>query len=503
MRRVVSIYLPTWPTDRAWKADRSLPPDRPLALLDTTGRVLLAVDTPARHRGLRAGQALSLARSLVPELETRPGTPEEDARGLLRLAEWVYRHYAPLVAPDPPDGLLVDTTGADHLHGGEVAMLQALRDRLAGAGFAARLALADTPGAAHALARYDGEPCVRVAPGEHRAALAPLPLAALRLDPDQVDRLETLGFARIGDLMGQPRAPLTRRFGPQLLQRLDEALGDRYEPLTPLRPAGVLEVEQVFGEPIAAAETIARYLDDLARELCRKLETQGQGVRRLDLICRRVDRQGQAVMVRLARPSRAPDRLAELLCDRIETIDPGFGIETLVLRAARAETLQPAQRLNELGAAQAADPVDLVDRLANRLGAGRLYRQAPVESDVPERSVRRVDPLAAARGPSWPARWPRPVRLLRRPEPIEALALLPDYPPAAFVWQGSRYRVVAADGPERIHGEWWKRDAETWAVRDYFRVEDDSGGRYWIFRSGDGVDGASGTHRWFLQGFFG
>ncbi|MFD1378125.1 Y-family DNA polymerase [Fodinicurvata halophila] len=277
MRRVVSIYLPTWPTDRAWKADRSLPPDRPLALLDTTGRVLLAVDTPARHRGLRAGQALSLARSLVPELETRPGTPEEDARGLLRLAEWVYRHYAPLVAPDPPDGLLVDTTGADHLHGGEVAMLQALRDRLAGAGFAARLALADTPGAAHALARYDGEPCVRVAPGEHRAALAPLPLAALRLDPDQVDRLETLGFARIGDLMGQPRAPLTRRFGPQLLQRLDEALGDRYEPLTPLRPAGVLEVEQVFGEPIAAAETIARYLDDLARELCRKLETQGQG----------------------------------------------------------------------------------------------------------------------------------------------------------------------------------------------------------------------------------
>ena len=269
------------------------------------------------------------------------------------------------------------------------------------------------------------------------------------------------------------------------------------------RPAELIEVRRSFAEPITAAETIARYIGKLVVRLCAVLEAKGLGARRLDLICHRVDNRAQAVRVGTALPIRDAKRLTRLLCDKIETIEPGFGIEILSLAATLAEPFDTKQLTSRLVEDRMADVSDLIDVLANRVGEHRLYRASPVMSDVPERSVRRIPAMAPEMGATWPGHWPRPSRLLATPEPIETVALLPDHPPVSFAWRGVRRRVKRADGPERVFGEWWKRDAELTAVRDYFRVEDDAGERYWIFRSGDGEDAATGSHRWFLHGVFG
>ena len=465
-------------------------------------RVVTAADAAAQGLGLHAGMPVATAQALVPGLVIVPADPEGDAASLARLAVWVMQRLSPIVAADPPDGIVLDTTGADHLQGGEEAMLEALVGRLVLSGVSARAAVADTWGAAHALARHGTAPTLVAAPGAVEAALAPLPLQALRLPPATVAGLHTLGFTRIGDLLGQPRAPLARRFGPSLWRRIDQALGAAAEPIEPVRPEGLVEVRRVFAEPIAAAETIARYIRKLVVALCEQMEERGLGARRLDLLCYRIDNELQTVRIGLARPVRDPQPLTRLLCARIETIDPGFGIEFMVLAATLAEPLEARQAASLLE-----EPVPelagLIDTLANRVGHRAVYRILSVPSDVPERSVRRIPALAEDAGDGWPGHWPRPTRLLPRPEAIETMALLPDHPPAWFAWKGVRRRVRRADGPERIFGEWWTRKAERTAVRDYFRVEDDAGERYWIYRAGDGEDLATGSQRWFLHGVFG
>ncbi|CEG10603.1 hypothetical protein BN961_04043 [Afipia felis] len=262
-------------------------------------------------------------------------------------------------------------------------------------------------------------------------------------------------------------------------------------------------MRRAFAEPIGAAETIARYIGKLVAQLCERLDERGLGARRLDLICHRVDNRAHAVRVGMATPVRDVKRLNRLLCDKIETISPGFGIELMTLAATIAEPLEQRQAVSSLVEERAPDVSDLIDTLMNRVGERAIYRLAPVASDVPERSVGRVPAMSADTGASWPGHWPRPSRLLPLPEPIETVALLPDHPPVSFTWRGVRRRVRRADGPERVFGEWWKRDAELVAVRDYFRVEDDAGERYWLYRAGDGEDAATGSHRWFLHGVFG
>ncbi|MFC7706280.1 Y-family DNA polymerase [Plastorhodobacter daqingensis] len=507
MARVISVFLPTWPTDRLRRkaGDAAPPVEAPLIIAgrDRNRRVVTAADAAARALGLRVGMPLTKAQALVPGLVIETADPKADAESLERLALWVLQRFSPIVAADLPDGIVIDSTGADHLHGGEAAMLEALVGRLTLSGVAARAAIADTWGAAHALARYGADPMLIAAPGAAEALLSPLPLEALRLPPAIPAGLRDLGFARIGDLIGQPRAPLTRRFGPELCRRLDHALGDATEPIEPLRPEGLIEVRRSFAEPIGAAETIARYVGKLVDALCTILEERGLGARRLDLLCHRVDNRIETVRIGLATPVRDRKRLARLLCDKIETIAPGFGIEIMSLAAALAEPLAARQAASSLIEAPAPDLSGLIDTLANRVGTKAIYRLAPVASDVPERSVCRVPALAEDTGAGWPDHWPRPSRLLPRPEPIETMALLPDHPPNWISWRGVRRRVRRADGPERIFGEWWKRDAELAAVRDYFRIEDDAGERFWIFRAGDGEDAATGSHRWFLHGVFG
>jgi protein ImuB len=463
---------------------------------------LLSVDAAAGAAGLRPGMPVTKAQVLVPSLIAQNADLAADAEALDGLAIWLLR-FAPVVAADPPDGVVVDTTGADHLHGGEAAMLDGLMGRLAMSGIVARAAIADTWAAAYALARHAARPAI-IAPPEHgQSILESLPLEALRLSQATTSGLRMLGFKSIGDLLAQPRAPLTLRFGPDIGCRIDQALGNRAEPIDPIRPPDLVEVRQAFAEPIGAAETIARYIAKLVGKLCQRLEERALGVRRLDLICYRVDNHSQAVRIGTAKPVRDVKRLTRLLCDKIETISPGFGIEVMTLAATVAEPLERKQTVNSLVEEITPDVSGLIDILINRVGERAIYRLAPVASDVPERSVSRIPAMAADTGMTWPGHWPRPSRLLPRPEPIETVALLPDNPPVTFTWRGVRHRVRRADGPERVFGEWWKRDAELAAVRDYFRVEDNAGERYWLYRAGDGVDVATGSHRWFVHGVFG
>jgi protein ImuB len=496
-----------WPTDRFRRksGDAAPPPEAPLVLIGRDGRrrVVLAADAAARAAGLRVGMPASKAQALVPNLAIHDAEPEADEMALERLALWTLRRYAPIVATDPPDGIVIDTTGADHLHGGEAAMLAEMVQRLAAACITARAAVADSWGAAHALARFGTRATTVIPFGDTAQAVLPLPVAALRLPTATIDSLRRLGFETIADLAATPRASLALRFGPEPGRRLDQVFGRVSEPIEPIRPKEIVEVRRNFAEPIGAAETIARYTGKLAAELCAKLETRGQGARRLDLLFFRVDNRIEAIRVGTAMPVRDVKRLTRLLTDKIETIDPGFGIELMRLAATVAEPLRAKQMISSLAEAPEPDVSDVIDILANRVGEDRLYRFAPVQSDVPERSVQRIAPMAPDTGEGWPGHWPRPSRLLPRPEPIETVALLPDHPPATFTWRGVRRRVKRADGPERVFGEWWKRDAELAAVRDYFQVEDENGERYWVYRAGDGEDAATGSHKWFMHGIFG
>jgi protein ImuB len=506
MSRVVSLYLPNWPTDRLRRKLGAAAPDAamPLVLVGRAGRrrEVVAVNAAAIQVGLRIGMPATMAQALVKELVIHHADPAADAEALERLAVWALR-YSPIVAADNPDGLVIDATGASHLHGGEDAMLADMIGRLEAVGIAARAAMADTRGAAHALGRFAARPRLVVPERESADRIRPLPISALRLAADMVDDLRRLGFERVADLLATPRAPLTLRFGPELGRRIDQAIGQTGEPIDPVRPSDIVETQQLFAEPIGAPETIARYVAKLAAKLCQELELRGLGARRLDLLFGLVDNRVQAIRIGTAQPVRDVKRLARLLCDKIEKVDPGFGIEIMRLAATAAEPFATKQVISSLVDEPEADVSGLIDILSNRVGESRLYRFAPVASDVPERSVQRVAPTAPAAGEAWPSHWPRPARLLAPPEPIETVALLPDHPPVNFTWRGTRRRVKRADGPERVFGEWWKRDAELIAVRDYFQVEDDAGERFWIFRAGDGEDAATGSHKWFLHGIFG
>jgi protein ImuB len=462
--------------------------------------VIAAVDAIAAQAGLYPGMPVAQGQALVPDLTVLEARPEDDTAALRRLAGWCLR-YAPLAAAAPPDGIWIDVTGSTHLHGGETRLLRDLVSRLLAQGFTARAAVADTPGAAHGMARFGTNEVTVVPSGGQEAALARLPLAALRLPIETLDGLRLMGIESVAALAALPRAPLVRRFGALVTKRLDQAFGRVAEAIEPEFPPELIQARLTFVEPLLTPEAFAIVIDRLTLAVCSDMERSGNGARRLDLVFERVDGTTQAIRIGTARASRDARHLARLLRERLERIDPGLGVEAMRLIVPGAEALVPVQAAARLTAADAEEPdiAPLIDRLANRLGPERVYRVAPVDSDVPERSVRQTQEKAVG---AWPVDLPRPVRLLDPPQPVEAMALLPDHPPMAFTWRRVRHRVNRADGPERIAGEWWKRNGETRSVRDYFRVEDEDGHRYWLFRRGDGENGISGDMRWFLHGFF-
>ena len=464
---------------------------------------IAAADMPARTLGLRAGMPLAHAQAMVPGLTVVDATAPEDARALAQLAAWCLR-LSPLTAADPPDGVWIDATGCAHLHGGEPAMLRLLVDHLAQQGLTARVAIADTPGAAHAVARFGARGITVVPAGAQSDELALLPIEALRIDAQAADGLRRLGLERIGQLATTPRGPLARRFGAAVLERLDQALGRVQEPIRPVLPPETIVVQRRFVEPIATAEAFVTVILALVQEACRLLEQRGEGVRCLDLVFERVDATVQVVRIGTSRPVRDVRHLARLLDERIETVDPGLGVEAMRLVLPLVEPLSCKQKCYGLAAEDTASPdlSDLVDRLSNRLGPNRVYRLQPTESDVPERSQHAVGTGTPVENASWVSPWLRPVRLLPHPEPVQALGMLPDHPPRAFTWRRIRHRVTRADGPERIAGEWWRRDPEIAAVRDYWIVENQEGRRFWLFRQGDGVHPSTGALSWFLHGLF-
>jgi protein ImuB len=499
MKRIVSLWLPNWPTDRLNRR-RPTPVETPVVTIEETGgrAMVVAVDAVAAVGGVLPGLSLADARALLPDLTAFTADPAGDAAALGRLADWCSR-YTPLVAVEGRDGLWLDITGCGHLFGGEAALIADLRHRLGRLGYRSLAGAADTPGAAWAAARFHAAPVEILPPGTARAELGELPVAALRLPAAMAGELERLGLRRIADLYPLPRAALTRRFGLLPGERLDQALGRCEEPISPRLPAPCHLARQVLAEPILDAEAIAALLQRLLARLCPELAKAGQGVRRLELLCYRVDGRLIRLAVGTSQPTRDERALARLFAERLERIDPGFGIEAVALAASAVEPLSELQLVLRRSPAAGADLAPLLapflDRLGNRLGFQRLTRAVPQESHLPERAVLRQPADAAARPPAaWPAGagGELPLRLLPRPEPVAA-AGEPDQggPPREFFWQSRRHRIRQAEGPARIAPEWWR--AEGGAVRDYWRLEDEEGRRFWLY----GQDGG-----WYLHGLF-
>ena len=522
-RRILSLWLPRLPTDAHCRRHPGLRGHPLAAIMAERGRLgVAAVNRAAEEAGVLPAMSLADARAIEPALIVFDASPESDARLLERIAGWCTR-YTPWTTPDGPDGVAMDITGCAHLFGGEEAMTADLTARLAAAGFESRVAVADTPAAAWALARFGGEaPTLPL-----RGSLPPplrrggtdcsLPVAALRLPAATVDGLAAMGLRRIGDLHAIPRATLAARFGPEVLRRLDQIYGRLDEPLSPRLPVPPHSVRLALPEPITTAEAIAAALRRLLTALCAGLETSGEGARRLLLELHRVDRRledaPRTLAIGTSRPVRRPDALMRLFAQRLDRVEPGPGLELMVLSATESGPLAATQAaLDGTSDGRADGRADgqpelgeLVDRLGNRLGERAVLRLVPRQSWLPERSVAPAPAFAEAPSGSWPGTslWPadrpRPVRLLAPPDPIDAVAPVPDDPPVMFRWRGALHRVRHADGPERIEAEWWRRpDGQ---IRDYYRVEDEAGRRFWIFRQGLYRPGVKAL--WFLHGFFG
>jgi len=491
---------------------------------------LQSVYGQAAREGLSPGQMLTDAQALVRPLRVEPDDPDADLALLTRLGRWALAK-SPLVMIDAPDGVMIDTTGASHLAGGEAALLTALARDLARFGFEARIALAPTQAGAWALAHFGPEPILRIGPGRDALAdaLHPLPMAALRIPQAMADSLTMLGLKTIGDLRRAQRASLTRRFGKSLMMRADQALGRAAEPFVPLLPQAAHQVHLSLLEPVSRIDHVIHGAGLLTPSLCESLTRQGVGALRLALKLGRVDGQDQIVRAGLAQPSRDPGHLTGLLKEVLardeHRLDAGFGYEKLTLSAP--ETAPLAANQNTLVAdpdrtLAADDPAlaGLVDRIGTRLGPAAVRRLAPHDSHWPERAQTMVRPARAL--PLWdevqmPPAGTRPLRLLPTPEPIEAMAPIPDGPPARITWRKIAYRIARAEGPERLAPEWWElpeklRSQGAPALkriksRDYYRLEDEAGRRFWVFRAGlytpDLIDDPEPSPpRWYLHGLF-
>jgi protein ImuB len=506
-RRYLAIWLRFWAADR-WR--RAHATERPFVLAETVGprRQVMAADPRALGCGIAPGLGVADAQALIPDLLVLQADPAGDLAALHRLAEWATR-FSPLVAPDPVDGLMIDVTGCAHLWGGEEKLLADALRRLRSHGFDVAGAIAGTIGAAWAAARFSQAKTGTIIPtGAVSGALAALPVQALRIDAVTADGLQRLGLRKIGDLYPMKRAGLAQRFGTALITRLDQALGCAAETLSPLLPPPDHRVGLGFGEPISAPESIRRVSEILVERLARELAEHQRGARALKLSAYRLDGVVSALAIGTARASAAPRHLFHLIAEKLERIDPGPGIEFMSLAAERTEVvtaLQSGMIDMDEAAISAADLAPLMDRLANRLGAERLARPVPVESHVPERAVKLVAPLAEEKKKKqWPKLPPRPTRLLPNPEPIEVMAPVPDDPPITFRWRRILHRVTWAEGPERVAPEWWRpasSDAnESLETRDYYRVQDEGGSRYWLYRAG--LYQAGKPPRWYLHGVF-
>lgn len=508
----MAIWLPRLAIDRWRLAEgcrRGEDADAaPLALIAETARGLLiaAVNDAGLAAGAASGMMLADARAVCPTLAVAPSDPAGDRAFLERLAVWAQR-WGPWAAMDEPDGLLVDVTAVAHLFGGEAKLLAEAGARFAGRGLAGRAAIAPTAGAAWALAHYGADHAILPAGDDIAARLADLPAAALRLDPAVLLVLRRLGLKRLGDLHGIGRDALHRRFrepSPRAnpLLRLDQLLGRKPEPLLPVVAVPLPLVQRRLLEPILHRELLDQVLADLAEDMAYELEARGEGARRLELGLWRVDGDATFRALELAAATREPGHVARLFASKLDDVDAGFGIELARLRATWTEPLKPGQAdLEAASEEQGTSLAVCLDRLAVRLGAGAVRRPVPYASHLPERAQRWQAPLAPDPPGQEEPGHPRPLKLLDRAEPIDVLYATPDGHPRRFRWRGGLHEVVRVAGPERIAPEWW-RERGTARLRDYYRIEDSAGRRYWIYRHGLVEDGRGDTPLWYLQGLY-
>jgi protein ImuB len=516
MTGVLSIWLPTLAIER-WAKSADGAPDSPVVLTveGTHGPVIHAVTKAAAERGARAGARLTDARALDPALVAVPADPAGDAALVQRLAKWAGR-WSPLVEVDGPDGLRLDVSGVAHLFGGERGLVRDIRRRLARMGLTARVAIAPTAAAAWALAHH--APCI-CGCGNLEAKLAPLPAAALRLDADTVRTLERLGLKTIGALIAVPRLALARRFrgAEDVVDALDRALGRTPEPLTAAPvdppPRAALRLEEPATHPEAASQA----LDWLIPALVTELQQRHLGARRLSLAGFRVDGGVDVASVATSIPSRDPRHLQRLLADKAAALDPEFGFDAFALTADWTEALDAAQESLVEEPSGTSELARLVDRLTVKLGPRAVRRPQPFESHLPERasgwrpavaSLRGVKATKQSTGASLDCFAPlamtssRPQRLLDRAEAIDVIYATPEGMPRRFVWRRAVHDIARVEGPERIAPEWWRQPSSA-RLRDYYRVEDVAGRRYWIYREGLTGDGRGGLPAWFIHGLFG
>jgi protein ImuB len=519
MSRIVSVWLPRWPILRFLAAQTRAPapepidPDKPFVLaVDASGGPrIAALNIAAEMEGLALGDTVADARAKADLLQVRPIDPAADDAALRSLALWATR-YTPAVSPwgdeNGADGIFLDVAGAAHLFGGEEKLLADLASRLDRFGLPARLAIADTPGAAWALSHHHSK-VVALPPGQEASALAPLPIEALRLSPETRTTLQRLGFKRVGALLDKPRAPLAARFETALLRRLDQALGRAAEPLTLIAPPPVYHSLRYLLEPAITQQAVVAVATRLMQNLVHALVRDGVGARALRLALYRVDGEVKTIDIGLSMPTRSAAHVARLIDLKLDRVaapieDAGFGFETIGLAVTTAERMEPQQA--DLAAFDDADKTErcaaLVDRLQQRLGPHSVQQLKPIESHIPERAEVRCD--ANRETPVWPrpdeAR-PQPVLLLPRAEPAqEVMALVPEGPPQRFRWHGEMHEVVKAQGPERIADEWWHSRPPR-PPRDYYLVEDKCGRRFWLYREGLYGRGLN-SPRWFVHGLF-
>ena len=542
-RRILSLWLPRLPTDRIKRklangggalAEDISHPKGGLSSIPRSGEMerdapsvvvakehnalqIYALDDAAARYGLAIGQPLANARAICPHLTVFDADPSADARTLGDIADWCDR-FTPLVALDPPHGLYLDITGCAHLFGGEAALLRRLCDALTARDFAVSAAIAATSICARTMTRHVHG---RIVPdGEELDAVSPLPVSALGADQAITVGLRRAGLKTIGDVAAREPAEITARFGAGFSTLLAHALGQGDAPISPRKPLPDYIVEKRFAEPVATESVISATLSRLAETLVAAMERHGKGARRLEAGFFRTDGALRVITVDTGQPVTRAAVVGRLFRERLEALndplDPGFGFDLIRLSASHTEIVVEQQHDLDTHVHDNDELVALIDRIAARIGSRRVFVHLPLETHIPERAVLTAPAqhhLASAAAASWPERATgeppsRPLRLFDRPEPIKVpLATVPDGPPHHFTWRRAVHAVVKVEGPERIAMEWWKQDGKM-LTRDYFRVEDETGLRFWIFR--DGLygselldeEGRPAPANWFVHGLF-
>lgn len=470
----------------------------PFVLVSTDhGRLVITAANPQAHsQGVEPGVMLADARAIIPTLEYAYDNPQLAARLLNSIAERCLL-FTPAVAPDLPDGLIFDATGCAHLWKGEQQYLQSIITRLQQFGYTVRAAISDTIATSWAITHFGKEHIIKT--GEQQTALLPLPPEALQLDLITAERLHKLGLHRIEKFITMPRSTLRRRFGPELIHALNKALGNEKESFIPIHTIEPYQERLPCLEPIVTSTGIEIALRRLLDILCNRLTSEQKGLRMASFKAFRMDGKLEKIEIGTNRATNNATHLFKLFELKINTIEPALGIELFVLEASKIETISTQQEKlwDQAGRARKEKLSDLLDHVTNKVGGDCVHRYLPNEHYWPERSIKKTSSVFEELQIVWISHKRRPIQLLSSPEPIEVTAPIPDYPPMLFRYRNKLHKIIKADGPERIEREWWIDEG---SHRDYYCVEDETGNRYWLFRSGHYTEGRN--HQWFIHGFF-